>query len=139
MAEHDRVVREGSVSDDRLPFVGPAAGQRSTAGPGMSGAAYRGAWYALPEPSRSQPAKPWTVVLGVRCGVFTGAAWLALSLLRLPSELWGAGRNHSGFWGVTALFGAVVILLSLATGARSARAWLLLQLSNALITIVTVG
>jgi hypothetical protein len=85
------------------------------------------------------PARPWTVGFGVRCGLITGTAWIGLSLLRLPTELWGPGRSHSGFWGVTAVFGVVVILLSIATGRRSPRAWLLLQLSNALITIVTAG
>jgi hypothetical protein len=85
------------------------------------------------------PAKPWTVRIGVRCGLITGTAWIAISLLRLPSALWGPGRSHSSFWGVTALFGVVVILLSLCTGRRSPRAWLLLQLSNMLITIVTTG
>jgi hypothetical protein len=85
------------------------------------------------------PARPWTVGLGVRCGLITGTAWIAISLLRLPNALWGPGRSHSSFWGVTALFGVVVILLSLLTGRRSPRAWLLLQLSNALITIVTAG
>jgi hypothetical protein len=123
VADHDRVFENGTGRG--------AAPSLSTALRPPGPHEPRSPWRA--------PAQPWTVGFGVRCGLITGTAWIALSLLRLPTELWGPGRNHSGFWGVTALFGAVVILLSIATGRRSPRAWLLLQLSNALITIVTAG
>jgi hypothetical protein len=124
VAHHDR------VSEDGVERGGIAAALGTARQP-IPVAERRSAW--------PTPSEPPSVRIGVRCGLITGTIWIMLSLLRLPGELWGPGHNHSGFWGVTALFGGVVILLSMATRRRSARAWLLLQLSNALITIVTVG